>query len=206
MEARILEFIADVADTKNPKNEFNYGIFDFSNNCIYATDTRALLKHNYQFDKSNDGLGIFLAHPKMLKLVSSLVFGDALPNGDGNMPIENGFIHYKNSFFSLSNAENKNLPDLEALLSRVKLANYSCADVELWEILYEVHKRGIMLNERYLVPLSHYFGESYPIVSRNAYPISLSLCVGKPTEPIMITGKDGEHVVFEYLVMPIVLS
>lgn len=205
MKANILKFIADTVSEGISSAKLGYGIFDFKNNCIYSTDTKALLKFYYVFDESNQKKrDVSLVHPIMLRGTSELLkeISDT-EKEDIEGRIENGKIYCGESYFSLYTSTSDTLPDFEKVLGRAKGEDYSCDATDLWCLAYDIHRKNIMFDEKYLKPLFSFFGESYP-ANRSSTPegYTLWLCTSNQKSPIMIRCKHEEDILFEYLIMP----
>lgn len=213
MKANSLRFIAKTADVNIQKPERNYGIFSFSEDCIYAINSGSLLKFHYEFNESNDEKEVSLAHPKILMAISEHIDETfAYEKRLGNNPsavasIDNNSIHYGGSCFSLSNSEDEDLcyPDFEPVLNLVRGEGYTSIEVELWRLSFEIHQRNIVFNEKYLIPLFDYFEKSYPCKEKMSVgKTTLWLHTGGVNQPFMIECREDDETVFEYLIMAMV--
>lgn len=64
-----LRIIADAVASKNSKRELNFAFIDFDNMCIWATDTRKLIKYHLRADEVELCSGAHFLHKNVLKAI-----------------------------------------------------------------------------------------------------------------------------------------
>jgi hypothetical protein len=187
-----LEFISDVVDKGNPKEELNFATFDCANNVVYATDTKRLLK--FYCDLKNLGNVIapkILTHKETLKMVCKISKGKK-----NTITLESGFAIVGKTKVNLQNfTDEAKVQNYKNIGTKSGANSFQC---EPEKITFEVFKRGVLFNDYYLNAL---------IKHSSGAGLKYNVYIFSQKEPLIIEAlNEDNEIVFDYVIMPIIDS
>ena len=190
----LLEFISSIPDEYHPKLSLNFINFDFENNRISATDTRRLIIAYVDFPTNCKGAA--LANPKLIQAMASLRNNISKQSFSFK---DNQLTYGEKIKLNLDNILeiNSNYPDTPKIIEGVKKKRRGLS-IHGGNALYEIHRKGIFINEDYLKDVREFM-----IKSNEDYTFYLHL--NGADSPLCIECIDKKkNIIFDYVVMPIV--